>query len=125
MNRITIFAHYDRDAIVDEYVLYYLRGLEEVSARILFVSDTALARSETDKLEGLAELVSAAPHGEYDFGSWKRGIAYLGSALSQIDELIDVSAVFFVQTTGGGQLRECFIPTPDPLQRDCPQIQER
>jgi lipopolysaccharide biosynthesis protein len=91
MNRIAIFAHYDRDAVIDEYVLYYLRGLKEVAARILFVSDAALPRSETEKLEGLAELVSAAPHGEYDFGSWKRGIAYLGLALSQVDELILVN----------------------------------
>lgn len=42
MNRITIFAHYDRDAVIDEYVLYYLRGLKEVAARVLFVSDAAL-----------------------------------------------------------------------------------
>lgn len=91
MNRIAIFAHYDRDAVIDEYVLYYLRGLKEVAARILFVSDAALPRSETGKLQGLAELVSAAPHGEYDFGSWKRGIAYLGSTLSQVDELILVN----------------------------------
>ncbi len=88
MNRIAIFAHYDRDAVIDDYVLYYLRGLKEVVARLLFVSDAPLARPETGKLEGLAELVSAAPHGEYDFGSWKRGIGFLGSQLCQCDELV-------------------------------------
>jgi lipopolysaccharide biosynthesis protein len=88
MNRIAIFAHYDRDAVIDEYVLHYLRGLREVVARILFVSDTPLAHAETGKLDGLAELVSAARHGEYDFGSWKRGIAHLGSELFRFDELI-------------------------------------
>jgi hypothetical protein len=88
MNRIAIFAHYDHDAVIDEYVLYYLRGLKEVATRLLLVSDAPLARSETGKLEGLAELVSAAPHGEYDFGSWKRGIAYLGSQFFRCDELI-------------------------------------
>jgi lipopolysaccharide biosynthesis protein len=88
MNRIAIFAHYDRDAVIDEYVVYYLRGLREVAARILFVSDAPLARSEAAKLAGLAELVSATRHGEYDFGSWKRGIAHLGPELSGFDELI-------------------------------------
>lgn len=88
MSRVAIFAHYDRDAVIDDYVLYYLRGLKEVAARVLFVSDAMLPLAETGKLEGLAELISATRHGEYDFGSWKRGIAYLGFALSQFDELI-------------------------------------
>jgi lipopolysaccharide biosynthesis protein len=88
MNRIAIFAHYDRDAVVDEYVLYYLRGLREVASRILFVSDSPLPSNEIVKLEGLAECVSASRHGEYDFGSWKRGLARLGAEIDRCDELV-------------------------------------
>lgn len=88
MNRIAIFAHYDRDVIIDDYVLYFLRGLRTVASRILFVSDTPLAPEQTAALDGLAELVWAGRHGEYDFGSWKRGIAHLGDRLADYDELI-------------------------------------
>jgi lipopolysaccharide biosynthesis protein len=88
MNRIAIFAHYDRDGIIDDYVIYYLRGLRRLANRILFVSDCELRSGEAAKLEGLAELVFAGRHGEYDFGSWKRGFARLNYDLSEWDEVI-------------------------------------
>ena len=88
MKRIALFAHYDRDGIVDDYVIYYLRGLTRVAERILFVSDCELSAGEAAKLEGLAELVFAGRHGEYDFGSWKRGLAHLNYDLAGWDELI-------------------------------------
>ncbi len=67
---------------------YYLRGLAPVADRILFVSDCELSAAEAAKLEGLAELVFAGRHGEYDFGSWKRGLAHLNYDLAGWDELI-------------------------------------
>jgi lipopolysaccharide biosynthesis protein len=88
MKRIALFAHYDREGLVDDYVLYYLRGLAHAADRILFVSDCELRAGEAAKLEGLAELVSAGRHGEYDFGSWKRGLAHLDYDLAGWDELI-------------------------------------
>ena len=86
--RIVLFAHFDRDGLIDDYVLHYLRGLQSISARILFMSDCDLRDGEAEKLSGLAELVFAAPHGEYDFGSWKRGFEALNYDLSGWDELI-------------------------------------
>ncbi len=88
MRRVAFFAHYDRDGIIDDYVIYYLRGLQNVASRILFVSDCELKPGEAAKLEGLAELVFAGRHGEYDFGSWKRCFAHLNYDLSGWDELI-------------------------------------
>ncbi len=88
MKRIALFAHYDRDGIIDDYVTYYLRGLTRVAERILFISDCELRDGEAAKLEGLAELAFAERHGEYDFGSWKRGLAHLNYDLTGWDELI-------------------------------------
>lgn len=88
MKRIALFAHYDRDGIIDDYVIYYLRGLERVADRILFVSDFELRIGEAAKLAGIAEFVSASRHGEYDFGSWKRGLQHLNYDLAGWDELI-------------------------------------
>lgn len=88
VKRIALFAHYDRDGIIDDYVIYYLRGLTGVAQRILFMSDCALKPGEAAKLDGLAELVFADRHGEYDFGSWKRGFAFLSGDLTGWDEVI-------------------------------------
>ena len=86
MKRIAFFAHYDRDGIIDPYVIYYLRGLRAVADRILFASDCELHTGEAAKLEGLAEIVFAGRHGEYDFGSWKR--CFERADLGEYDELI-------------------------------------
>lgn len=88
MKRLAIFAHYDGHGLVDEHVLYYLRGLQPVTDRILFISDCELKLGEAEKLTGLAELVWAGRHGEYDFGSWKRGFAHLGARIEDWDEIV-------------------------------------
>ncbi len=86
--RISFFAHYDQNGIIDDYVLYYLQGLRTVCKRVLFVSDCDLRPGEENKLNGLAELVFAGRHNEYDFGSWKRCFAHLGDDLESWDEVI-------------------------------------
>lgn len=88
MRRIALFAHYDRDGIIDDYVIYYLRALTRVADRILFVSDSDLRDGEAKKLDGFAELAFAGRHGEYDFGSWKRAFQVLNYDLTGWDELI-------------------------------------
>jgi lipopolysaccharide biosynthesis protein len=88
MKRLAIFAHYDGHGLIDEHVLYYLRGLQPVTDRTLFISDCDLKLGEAEKLTGLAELVWAGRHGEYDFCSWKRGFAHLGAGIENWDEIV-------------------------------------
>jgi hypothetical protein len=96
--RIAFFAHYDRDGIIDDYVIFYLRALMRVSDRILFVSDCELKAGEMEKLDGIAEFVFAGRHGEYDFGSWKRCFEALNYDLSAWDEVIVANdSCFLVQ----------------------------
>ena len=86
--RLAIFAHYDRDGVIDEHALYYLRGLRPIADRILFVSDSDLRPGEAGKIAGLAEFAGAERHREYDFGSWKRGFAALGDGVDEWDEIV-------------------------------------
>jgi len=74
--RTAIFAHYDKDNVIDDYVIYYLNALKKVAQKIIFVSDCDLNSTETDKLQGIADSIIAQPHGEYDFGSYKRGFLF-------------------------------------------------
>jgi lipopolysaccharide biosynthesis protein len=88
MKRIVLFAHYDRDGLIDDYVLRYLDGLREIAERILFVSDCELRDGQVARLADRAELIQAGRHGEYDFGSWKRAFAFLGDAIADWDEIV-------------------------------------
>lgn len=72
--RVGVFAHHDKDDVVDEYVLRYLEGLAEVVDRIVFVSDGDLSARQAGKAGRIASAVFSERHGEYDFGSYKRGI---------------------------------------------------
>ncbi len=95
MKRIALFAHYDRDGIVDDYVVYYLRELRKMTDRILFASDCDLRPGEALKLAGLADVVHTGRHGEYDFGSWKRCFEAIAYALDSYDELIITNDLCF------------------------------
>lgn len=89
MKRAVIFAHYDKDRIVDGYVIYYLKALKEISDEIVFVSCNKI--SDRSGLEGLVSKVIDEEHGEYDFGSYKRGYLYLKDKLNNFDELVFVN----------------------------------
>ena len=90
MNRICIFAHYDKDNIVDDYVIYYLSALKKNFSKIIFVSDSNLPKEQTEKLSSICDYVQACHHGEYDWGSYKFGyiIAKQNNLLVDADELL-------------------------------------
>lgn len=70
---VAIFAHYDDSSIIREDVVYYLSGLREVVSDIIFVSDTNIPVSELEKIKHIVTCSIVEAHGEYDFGSYKRG----------------------------------------------------
>ncbi|MBR2922356.1 MAG: hypothetical protein IKC10_03440 [Alphaproteobacteria bacterium] len=79
MTRIVVFASYDKDGIVHDYVLGYLRYLKEVADKIIFIADNYADEYEQNKLKELVDYAEFCPHGEYDFGSYKRGYYYAKS----------------------------------------------
>jgi len=90
MTRTVIFAFYDKSGIIHDYVLNYLRHLKEVAENIIFIADNRASKTEQDKLQGLVEYAEFNQHGEYDFGSYKRGFQYAlnSGILKHTDELI-------------------------------------
>lgn len=88
-NRCAVFAHYDAHNIVDDYVLHYLSELTKVAECIVFVSDCDLPPEELQKVSAITDLQISGRHGEYDFGSYKRGYQLLSQKnLSQYEELL-------------------------------------
>ena len=75
MKRLAIFAGYDKDNIVDDYVVYYIKELKKV-ADIIYVSDCDMLGTELEKISPYCIHIINGRHGEYDFGSYKRGYIY-------------------------------------------------
>lgn len=74
--RLAIFASYDAKGKIRDSVLYYLRGLRDVCQTIIFIADNDAEVNEQTKLSEFADFSFFARHGEYDFGSYKRGFQF-------------------------------------------------
>lgn len=72
--RLFIFAGYDAEGIVDKTLTYYLKTLSNMGD-IVFIMDNDLSADELKKITDIPNMLyaSATRHGEYDFGSYKRG----------------------------------------------------
>ena len=88
--RVAIFASYSSDGLLPPQVLPYLAGLKQLTKAIVVVCDNDLLPGEREKLVPFAAHVITGRHGEYDFGSYKRGTAWAREIglLSDADDLI-------------------------------------
>lgn len=88
--RIVIFASYSADGILPHQVVPYLKGLRAVSDDIIFVCDNELLSSEIEKLSPYVVKSIVGRHGEYDFGSYRRGYEWArgNGILHDADDLI-------------------------------------
>jgi lipopolysaccharide biosynthesis protein len=75
--RLFLFAGYDKDGIVDDSDLIYLRALSKLGD-IIFVADSVYIDGEIEKVREIPNIINieAKRHGEYDFGSYKRAYNY-------------------------------------------------
>ncbi|MHC4553668.1 MAG: rhamnan synthesis F family protein, partial [Planctomycetota bacterium] len=87
--RLAIFAGYDGKGQIHDYVVYYLKELKKV-ADIVFVSDNHFTAESLAPIQDLIIHSICLPHGEYDFGSYKRGYCWAKETglLDEYDSLI-------------------------------------
>lgn len=88
--RVAVFASYSADGVLPPQVQPYLEGLRPLVERIVVICDNDLAPDQRAHLSRLADHVITGRHGEYDFGSYKRGEAWARQAgwLDEADDLI-------------------------------------
>lgn len=72
-----VFAAYSSDGTVSDYVITYLKALKKVAPNIVYITDNPMKRSEAKKLKPYVTHLEAKRHGEYDWGSYKRGFNWL------------------------------------------------
>ncbi|MDX5372306.1 MAG: CDP-glycerol glycerophosphotransferase family protein [Pseudomonadaceae bacterium] len=87
--RACLFASYDAEGRIDDYVVDYLRALSQ-HADVFFLCDAQLQADQLQKLSGLVQGAWAVRHGEYDFGSYSRLARFFvgWSRLKEYDEII-------------------------------------
>lgn len=91
VRRICLFAGYDRDGLVDDYVVDYVRELSR-HADVYYLADCEMRPGELKKLAPYVAEAWAERHGAYDFGSYARLAERIGwAAIERYDELLLVN----------------------------------
>jgi len=90
MKKLAVFSSFSVDGKISERLVYYLKELKKVCDGIIFIADNPLIPTEFDKIKDLVVHAEASRHGEYDFGSYKRGYLYAlnNHLLDNVEELI-------------------------------------
>ncbi|SDU82609.1 CDP-glycerol glycerophosphotransferase family protein [Pseudomonas sihuiensis] len=71
LRRVCLFAGYDVDGLVDDYVVEYLRQLSRF-ADIYYLADCEMEPGQLDRLAPFVKGAWAIRHGAYDFGSYSK-----------------------------------------------------
>lgn len=74
-DRLFLFAGYDKDCIIDDALIYYVKTLSKLGDVILCM-DSNCPKQETEKIKKYTLHTISQRHGEYDFGSYKRCFQY-------------------------------------------------
>jgi lipopolysaccharide biosynthesis protein len=74
MNRLCVFAHFDQDDTVDDYVFFYLESLKRVCRKTVFVTASVLTNPVKARLRLCCDLIIERNNQGYDFVSWQVGL---------------------------------------------------
>lgn len=74
-DRLFLFAGFDKDCIIDDALIYYVKSLSKFGDVILCM-DCDCPKKEIDKIKKYTIHTINKRHGEYDFGSYKRCFQY-------------------------------------------------
>ena len=89
VRRLCVFAHYDKDGIVDPYVYAYLKALRPFMERIIFVSVSISDHFQASEFTDMGVEVITRDNIGHDFMSWK--LALSGVNFQEYDELFQVN----------------------------------
>lgn len=74
MQDLCLFAHFDRDDKVDDYVFWYLSKLKDANFSIVFISSSRISGRDVARLRVDCYDVILRENVGLDFGSWTEGL---------------------------------------------------
>ena len=93
--RIGVFIFFDKDNIIDDYVIYMLNSLNEAVDKILFVSNCELSKEELNKLAKFNIEINIRDNKGLDAGAFKYIYDKYSEEINTYDELIIMNDTFF------------------------------
>jgi len=86
--RICLLAGYDKNNIIQDYVVFLVQELSKIS-EVYYFADGEMPQKELAKIRPYVKYAESSPHKGYDFGSWQYLIHYIGwSRLKEYEEMI-------------------------------------
>lgn len=87
--RLILYFMYDKDGIIDDYVIFMLENLQKVSSEIMVISNGDLSDEGKEKLNNIHVKIKERPNEGYDVWSYKTGLEHYGwEKLEDYDEII-------------------------------------
>lgn len=88
-NRLTICVFWDKEGVLREYALFYIKALKEFSEKLLVVVNGFITEASQKTLEELGCKVVKRENRALDFGAYKFGLSFIGyENLNEYDEVI-------------------------------------
>jgi len=88
MDRLLLYAHYDRDSRIDAHVLFALQQMRQHCSRLIFISNCdVLPEPDLAALEPLADRIITRPNRGFDFGAWHTAMEMEPDLFETCDEL--------------------------------------
>lgn len=96
MKRLAIYVHHDPKGEVRDYILYCLKGLQEVIDDILFVVNGCITPEGRKHVEDLGVKVLVRENKGFDWWAWKAGLEFLGyDKIAEYDELLLTNNTYY------------------------------
>lgn len=93
--RLGVFVFYDKDGIVDDYVLYLLNSLKEATNDIMIVSNSNLSHKEKEKFLKFTKKITVRENIGLDAGAFKAIYDEYYEYMKTFDELLLLNDTFF------------------------------
>lgn len=95
-NRLGIFFFYDKDGIVDNYIIHLLKEMNKNISTLLVVCNGKLTPEGREKLQRVSDDIFVRENVGFDVWAYKEGMEYLGeSELLNYNEVILFNSTFF------------------------------
>ena len=93
--RMAVYCFYDRDGIVDDYVVFFLRALRKTASKISCLVKGVLSESGRKALEGCTDEIIVIKKAGFDAWAYQRFVNGRLDEIREYDELIFCNNSFF------------------------------
>ena len=77
MKSICIFAHFNKNNNLEDYVIDYINTIKELFDEVIFVSTSEIDKEKKILLSNIVSEIIIKENQGYDFGSWKEGLLFI------------------------------------------------